>query len=48
MILSDDFGWADAGWHRPDGYKEISTPAMTALVREGIELDRHYGETRTE
>ena len=42
MILSDDFGWADAGWHRPRNYAEVSTPAMTALVKEGIELDRHY------
>ena len=42
MILSDDFGWGDAGWHRPGNYAEVSTPAMTALVKEGIELDRHY------
>ena len=19
-----DFGWANAGWHRPEGYKEVS------------------------
>lgn len=41
-ILVDDFGWADAGWHRPEGYKDIQTPNMVALVKEGVELDRHY------
>lgn len=41
-ILADDYGWADSGWHRPVGYKEVQTPNMDALVREGVELDRHY------
>lgn len=41
-ILLDDFGWADAGWHRPAGYKDVQTPHMDALVKEGVELDRHY------
>jgi len=41
-ILLDDFGWADAGWHRPPGYKDLQTPNMDALVKEGVELDRHY------
>eukprot|EP00037_Helgoeca_nana_P017404 m.165076 g.165076 ORF g.165076 m.165076 type:complete len:203 (-) comp23977_c0_seq1:26-634(-) len=41
-ILIDDYGWADAGWHRPPGDTEISTPTMDALVKEGVELDRHY------
>ena len=38
-ILLDDFGWADAGWHRPAGYTDIQTPNMLNLVREGVELD---------
>jgi arylsulfatase A-like enzyme len=38
-ILADDFGWADAGWHRPDGYAEIATPELSALVKEGVEMD---------
>ena len=51
MILIDDWGWANAGWHRntlgPGGHfipatSEVRTPHMDALVREGIELDRHY------
>ena len=37
-----DFGWANAGWHRPIGYKEVQTPSMNALVKEGIELDHAY------
>jgi len=41
-ILLDDFGWADAGWHRPENYTDLQTPNMNALVREGVELNRHY------
>ena len=41
-ILLDDFGWADAGWHRSPGYTDLQSPNMDALVRGGIELDRHY------
>jgi len=41
-ILLDDFGWADAGWHRSPGYTDIQTPQMNALVAEGVELDRLY------
>ena len=47
MVIVDDFGWADAGWHRGDGgglpvTKEVVTPTMDQLVKEGIELNRHY------
>jgi len=41
-ILVDDFGWADAGWHRPEGYEDVQSPNMNALVKAGVELDRHY------
>ena len=41
-MSQDDFGWANAGWHRPDGYKEVQTPAMNELVQAGIELDQAY------
>ena len=39
-----DFGWAEVGWHRADGegWKEVQTPHMDALVAEGLELDRAY------
>jgi arylsulfatase A-like enzyme len=38
LIVADDLGWADVGWH--GGFAK--TPRMDALVREGVELDRHY------
>lgn len=38
LIVADDLGWADVGWH---GGKPM-TPVMDRLVREGVELDRHY------
>ena len=46
-ILVDDFGWADADWHRPAASSPantdpLATPTMTALIREGIELDQHF------
>ena len=50
-LLFDDYGWADAGWHRnytaPGGEfvpatAEVQTPFLNSLVREGIELDRAY------
>jgi arylsulfatase I/J len=42
MHLADDFGWANAGWHRMPGYAEVQTPAMDKLVKTGIELDHAY------
>lgn len=37
--MADDYGHYNAGWR---GNKEARTPAMDALVSEGIVLDRHY------
>eukprot|EP01047_Picozoa_sp_COSAG01_P051120 COSAG01_NODE_5236_length_4393_cov_2.037727_4_plen_161_part_00 len=44
MHLVDDWGWANAGWHRlgSRATDEVLTPNMDALVRRGIELDRAY------
>lgn len=42
FILIDDFGWADASWHREPGYSEVQSPNMHALLESGIELDRNY------
>ena len=45
MLVADDFGWANAGWHRSaddKGRREVQTPNMDALVKEGIELDQAY------
>mmetsp|Transcript_84125 Transcript_84125/g.132832 ORF Transcript_84125/g.132832 Transcript_84125/m.132832 type:complete len:538 (-) Transcript_84125:46-1659(-) len=41
FVLVDDWGWNDAGHHRPNS-SEIVTPNVDKLVREGINLDRHY------
>ena len=38
VIVADDLGWGDVGWHGGFG----KTPTMDRLVREGVELDRHY------
>jgi len=42
MVIVDDFGWGDAGWHREVPSREVVTPTMDALVKEGVELNRHY------
>jgi len=42
FILFDDYGWANAGWHRSPPTPEVSTPHLNQLVAEGVELDRHY------
>ena len=41
-ILADDFGWADADWHRPPGWDEAATPNMMKELKAGIELDNMY------
>jgi len=38
LIVADDLGWADVGWH--GGFSK--TPNLDDLVRHGVELDRHY------
>jgi len=41
LVLVDDWGWNNAGYHRPND-PEVVTPNIDGLVKEGIELDRHY------
>lgn len=38
LIVADDLGWMDVGYHAP----EIPTPNIDRLVREGVELERFY------
>lgn len=38
VILADDLGWADVGFH--GGY--VKTPNIDRLAAEGVELDRFY------
>ncbi len=42
MLLVDDLGWGNVGWHRPDLPGEVKTPAMDKVVADGIELQRFY------
>jgi arylsulfatase A-like enzyme len=45
FLLVDDYGWAGAGWHndvQSGGRREVQTPNMDAMVKEGIELNQHY------
>ena len=38
IIVADDLGWADVGYHG----SSIKTPNIDRLAREGVELDQHY------
>jgi len=38
LIVSDDQGWNDIGYHNP----LIRTPHLDALAKSGVELDCHY------
>ena len=38
IILADDMGWADVGYHNPN----LQTPVLDRLARTGVELDCHY------
>eukprot|EP00756_Hemistasia_phaeocysticola_P054128 Hpha_TRINITY_DN30070_c0_g1::TRINITY_DN30070_c0_g1_i1::g.21442::m.21442/K12375/ARSI_J; arylsulfatase I/J len=42
MVLVDDLGYGNVGWLRTDGSKEVQTPVMDGLVKEGLELTRFY------
>jgi arylsulfatase A-like enzyme len=38
FVMADDLGWSNVGYHN----EHAKTPNIDHLVREGIELDRHY------
>lgn len=38
VIVADDMGWADVGYHG----SEIRTPNIDRLCKAGVELDQHY------
>ena len=38
VIIADDLGWADVGFHA----KEMPTPRLDRLAKEGAELGRFY------
>ena len=41
-ILGDDWGWANIGYHRNPPTREVDTPNIDSLVKEGLELDQFY------
>ena len=42
FMLVDDWGWANVGYHRDPPTREVDTPNIDSLVKEGLELDQHY------
>ena len=42
FMLVDDWGWANVGYHRNETDKEVVTPNIHNLVKNGLELDQHY------
>jgi arylsulfatase I/J len=42
MVLVDDWGWANVGYHRATPTREVVTPNFDRLCSEGVELDQHY------
>ena len=42
FMLVDDWGWANVGYHRDPPTREVDTPNMDSLAKEGLELDQHY------
>ncbi|XP_065828565.1 arylsulfatase B-like [Oscarella lobularis] len=42
MLLVDDWGWANVGYHRAVQTKEVVTPNFDRLCKAGVELDQHY------
>ena len=42
FMLVDDWGWANVGYHRNPPTREVVTPHIDSLVKEGLELNQHY------
>ena len=42
LILIDDLGWANVGYHRDPSTAEVDTPNIDSLVEQGLELNHHY------
>ena len=45
IILTDDQGWADVGYHTAAGQVPVQTPNMDALGTSGIRLEKFYATT---
>lgn len=42
LILVDDWGWANVGYHRDPPTEEVQTLNIDSLVKDGLELDQNY------
>eukprot|EP00937_MAST-01D_sp_MAST-1D-sp2_P006826 g6826.t1 len=42
LVLADDLGWGNVGWHRAPATAEVQTPVLDRMVSEGVELNRFY------
>ena len=42
IILTDDQGWGDLGYHTPPGEVPIQTPNMDSFLTSGIRLEKFY------
>ena len=42
MLLVDDWGHADVGFHRQSGFNETVTPNIDGLATSGVILDQFY------
>ena len=42
FMMVDDWGWADVGYHRETPTREVVTPNIDSLVKQGLQLDHHY------
>ena len=38
-MMVDDWGWANVGYHRDPPTREVVTPNINSLVKDGLELD---------
>ena len=42
LILVDDWGYANVGYHRAPGFPETKTPNIDSLANTGVKLERFY------
>ena len=42
FMMVDDWGWADVGYHQNSSTKDVQTPNIDSLVKEGLQLDQQY------
>ena len=42
ILLQDDWGWGNVGYHREVTTPEVETPNIDALALRGVRLEQHY------